>query len=153
MCPFKSCQPESNRGKECSGALTKPDAPAYAPSHTCSLLLSLAPLALSLHHRWNRELGRLLPQAVCSTSSSLWTTFSVVWLPGHCLCPNLLIVLSGPLCLSVFMLGRPFPHPPPPPQSSLAPVTHTHAQGMPKMGLFHSLSCTSSSGSTASTLH
>ena len=31
-CPFKSCQPELNRGKECSGALTKPDAQAYSPS-------------------------------------------------------------------------------------------------------------------------
>lgn len=42
-CPFKSCQPESNRGKECSGALTKPDAPAYSPlcAHALSSLLSL----------------------------------------------------------------------------------------------------------------
>ena len=60
-----------------------------------------------------------------------------------------------------FMLGRPFPPPSPPPQSSCTLVTHTHAhtqethidahKGNIMLGLFHSLSCTSSSGSTAST--
>ena len=102
------------------------------------------------------------PPPAWSTSASFPTTFNAAWLPAPCLCPNLLIFLSAPLYRLVLYAWQTF-------SSSLATPTillhsgdthtHTHTQethidahkGNIMLGLFHSLSCTSSSGSTAST--
>lgn len=123
MCPFKSCWPDLNRGKECSEALTKPDAPDYSHLHTCSLLPPLNPRGPYVTSQMEARSGQ--PPSL--------TPFNVVWLRAPCLGPNRLNFLSA----TPYMLGRPFPHPPPPPPSSITPAihTHTHTKGKHHMGI------------------
>lgn len=112
-CPFKSCQPESNRGKECSGALTKPDAPAYSPF--AHMLLA------ALSHSSSSYLTPQMEPRTGQTPSTACLKYIIFFI-------NHLLMWSGsspPVCdpislsclllyLPVLMLGRPFPHPLPP---------------------------------------
>lgn len=141
MCLFKSCQPESNRGKECSGALTKPDAPAYSPLHTCSLLPSLVPQASYLTPQMERGVVQQTPSSACLK----YTVFLIDYLLtlfGSRLPVCVPISLSSCLLLSTFLslcLADLFFNPSSTPTILRHSMdTHTHT-GNTNMGLFHSL--------------
>lgn len=149
--PLKAASSESNRGKECSGALTKPDAPAYSPLHTHALrcLLSLLELLLNAADGSENWAGSFLGlPRVHRLLYRLPLTWSGSRLPvcvPISLSSCLLLFTSLSFCLAGLFLIRHHPHNPPPHPSDTRGKTRTRDYST------LSLSCTSSPGSTAST--
>lgn len=120
-------------------------------THALCCLLSLLELLLNTTHG-SKIWSASFPQPVWGTSSSFWTAFNVVWLLALSVSqsPYLPVCSSLPVCPLCLADLYSAPTILPSLQWHTQAHTHTHT-GNTNMGLFHSLSCTSSSGSTAST--
>lgn len=135
-CPFKSCQSEPEHREGMFWGLNKTRCLCFLHIETNGASW-VREVSLTLINNDAHRTGHVFVW-MCYLQRSLSLSLSA---PQS---PYLLVFCS--LLLSPYP-WQTFPSPPPPPQPCLTSVTHAH------LGLFHSSSCTSSSGSTASTLH